>query len=104
MLEKMVCDSCGKDLVIGEWPFCPHGMPHAALDPNTHTSERIVVFESALEGRVQYPGRNDTQVPIRLLKRGYTRRELNVRELAAFEKKHRVMNERRHFDGHGKYD
>ena len=19
------CDKCGKDLVISEWPFCPHG-------------------------------------------------------------------------------
>ena len=21
----MACDTCGKDLAIGEWPFCPHG-------------------------------------------------------------------------------
>jgi hypothetical protein len=21
-----MCEKCGKDLVIGEWPFCPHGM------------------------------------------------------------------------------
>lgn len=20
-----MCDKCGKELVIGEWPFCPHG-------------------------------------------------------------------------------
>lgn len=19
------CDKCGKELVLGEWPFCPHG-------------------------------------------------------------------------------
>jgi hypothetical protein len=19
------CDACGKELVVGEWPFCPHG-------------------------------------------------------------------------------
>lgn len=21
----MACESCGKDLHVGEWPFCPHG-------------------------------------------------------------------------------
>lgn len=21
----MACEKCGKDLAIGEWPFCPHG-------------------------------------------------------------------------------
>jgi hypothetical protein len=22
------CDKCGQELVIGEWPFCPHGIGH----------------------------------------------------------------------------
>lgn len=21
-----MCDKCGKELVVGEWPFCPHGI------------------------------------------------------------------------------
>lgn len=25
MLE-IVCESCGKELVVGEWPWCPHGI------------------------------------------------------------------------------
>jgi len=25
----MTCDRCQHDLVIGEWPFCPHGFSHA---------------------------------------------------------------------------
>lgn len=22
-----ICDSCGKEYSVGEWPFCPHGQP-----------------------------------------------------------------------------
>jgi hypothetical protein len=25
------CDKCGKDYAIGEWPFCPHGVPHGMM-------------------------------------------------------------------------
>ena len=73
-----------------------------APSPGTHPSEKVVVYESATEGRVQYPGRNDTPVPDRLRARGYERKELNVSDLRAFEKKHNVANERRHFDRNGK--
>jgi hypothetical protein len=58
-----------------------------------------VVYESPAEGgRIQYPGRNDEPMPQRLQKRGYIRRELNVSDLGSFEKRHNVMNERRHFN------
>lgn len=73
-----------------------------APDPGTHSSEKVVVYESAKEGRVQYPGRNDVPVPDRLAKRGYVRRELNVSDLRSFEKRHNVANERRHFDRNGR--
>jgi hypothetical protein len=23
--NKTCCDRCGKELVVGEWPWCPHG-------------------------------------------------------------------------------
>ncbi len=68
------------------------------LDPGTHHSEKVVVYESAKEKKIQYPGRGDIPVPARLEERGYVRRELNVRDLASFEKKHHVANERRHFN------
>lgn len=75
------------------------------VDPGTHPSEKVVVYESAMEGgHIQYPGRTDSDVPQRLKDRGYVRRELNVRDLAAFEKKHHVINERRHFDRNGRND
>lgn len=31
----MTCDQCGKELQVGEWPFCPHGFserPFAVID------------------------------------------------------------------------
>lgn len=73
-----------------------------APDPGTHPSERVVVYESLQENKVQYPGRTDAPVPERLKQRGYERRELNVQDLASFERKHQVANERRHFDRNGK--
>ena len=27
----MTCDRCGAAVQIGEWPFCPHGLPMAGL-------------------------------------------------------------------------
>lgn len=70
--------------------------------PGTHVSERVVVYESLKENKIQYPGRTDVPVPERLIRRGYERKELNVRDLAAFERKHNVANERRHFDRNGR--
>ena len=73
------------------------------LDPGTHPSEKVVVYQSLKEGgAVQYPGRSDVPVPQRLRQRGYERVELNVRDLAPFEKKHHVANERRHYDRNGR--
>lgn len=80
------------------WTLCP------SVAPNTHPSERVVVYESEREGKIQYPGQNNVPVPDRLQSRGYVRRELNVRDLHAFEKKHNVMNERRHYDRNGRYE
>jgi hypothetical protein len=28
-MSEVVCDACGKELVIGDWPFCPHGAGHS---------------------------------------------------------------------------
>lgn len=71
-------------------------------DPGTHPSEAVIVYQSAKEGgKVQYPGRTDVPVPERLRSRGYEKVKLNVRDLAAFERKHHVANERRHFNRNG---
>lgn len=73
--------------------------------PGAHPSEKAIVYVSAKEGgRVQYPGRADQPMPDRLKARGYERVEISPPQMGAFEKKHRVMNERRHFDRNGKTD
>lgn len=28
------CDKCQKELVVGEWPFCPHGMGNSNVIPD----------------------------------------------------------------------
>lgn len=90
--QKIGCD--------GVWDRVYTHTPQLA--PGTHSSEKVVIYQSALEGgKVQYPGRNDVPIPPRLRARGYERVELNVRDLAAFERKHGVANERRHFDRNG---
>lgn len=116
----LICEKCG-EVIEDRWST-DIGKPHvtslgddscdgylerywsltAAPSPGTHPSEKVVVYESAKEGKIQYPGRNDVPVPDRLLQRGYVRRELNVSDLGSFEKKYHVANERRHFDRNGK--
>ncbi len=27
----MICDRCQRPLVVGDWPFCPHGQGHATV-------------------------------------------------------------------------
>lgn len=88
--------STDEDSCDGEWERLWTLSP--GLAPGTHPSEKVVVYESQAEGKVQYPGRSDVPVPERLLARGYERKELNVRDLAAFERKHGVANERRHYN------
>lgn len=97
----MTCDLCGKTIVVGSWPFCPHGYGAFTQgpDPGTHSSEKVVVYRSVKEGgKVQFPGRGDVPVPDRLVQRGYERVELNVRDLASFERQQGVSSERRHFN------
>lgn len=24
----MICTDCGKELIVGDWPWCPHGTTH----------------------------------------------------------------------------
>lgn len=30
----MMCDQCGVELQIGDWPFCPHGRSHLVTVPD----------------------------------------------------------------------
>lgn len=71
--------------------------------PGTHMSERCVVYVSQKEGgKIQYPANNTQPVPSRLAARGYERVEIHAHQMGAFEKKHGVKNERRHWDRNGR--
>lgn len=39
----MTCEKCGAELRIGEWPFCPHGLPTVGLS---------VVDDTIIGGRI----------------------------------------------------
>jgi hypothetical protein len=57
----MLCEKCGKEIQVGEWPFCPHGFPIVGLSvqddsiPGGETIENLaptpVTFHSRSEKR-----------------------------------------------------
>ena len=110
VLVDVICSQCN-ERVLDKWSTMI-GTKHTCggewerwwtltrgLDPGTHPSDKVVVYQSLKEGgHIQYAMANNIPVPERLRQRGYERVELNVRDLASFEKKHHVANERRHYN------
>jgi hypothetical protein len=54
----MNCDSCGHELQVGEWPFCPHGFPGTTHSPangfpftTSHITGKPMTFNSEAELR-----------------------------------------------------
>lgn len=35
--NSAICEKCGKEIVVGEWPFCPHGFPIEGLQVRDDT-------------------------------------------------------------------
>lgn len=109
------CVQCG-DQQLDQWStevgtLCPCGGIWERLwtftrgpSPGALPDEKCVVYVSEKEGKVQYPGRNDEPVPVRLLQRGYERMEISPAQMGSFERRHGVMNERRHYDRNGRND
>ncbi len=79
---------------MGGWPFCPdHGIPRGRQCGTAHTSERAVVWEGP-GGVISYPPRNDVDMPDRLKRLGYQRKELpNLRAIEKLEKEQNVRSE-----------
>lgn len=115
VLMDLECSKCHRVFLdrLSSEQGQPHGKCAGSLqwlptldrgpDPGTHSSEKVVVYQSLKEGgKIQYPGRTDVPVPGRLRARGYERVELNVQDLGRFERRHGVANERRHFDRNGR--
>lgn len=99
---RIVCDECGKELSVGEFPFCNgsgygHGYVQRGVydPPAVHPTERTVVYENPQTGKIRYPGRNDVPIPQRYAEQGYVKKEFTSRrELESFEKKHKVTNDK----------
>ncbi len=74
----MVCDTCHKELQVGDFPFCPHGRGVNAIEPDdvpggfvvengfdtpqrfySHSAHEKALAEKGLEIRAKYAGPND---------------------------------------------
>jgi hypothetical protein len=102
------CGTCGRSLVIGAWPFCPHATDGRGdtLLRAIHPSERAVVYRNPRTGEVRYPARNDQPVPPVYARQGFVRDELrSVSDVRRFEKETGRLHERSHYDpGSGRAD
>jgi hypothetical protein len=94
------CDHCGKELVIGDFPFCPHGIPHGGIGIQAiHSSERSVIYRNPRTGEHRTPARADQPVPEVYAKQGYVREELSTpAAIKRFEKEAGVLHERTHYN------
>lgn len=78
MSDKTICNKCGVALVIGDYPFCPHG---SIYNKDAQTASATVVFRNK-EGEHRFPGRDTDRPP-----RGFERIELRTqRQRDAFER------------------
>ena len=73
-----LCESCGNEVFVGDWPWCPHGSVHGRF---AQGFDPVVIHRDA-EGNVRLPG-NKSDVP----PEGFERVELTtinqVRQLEA---------------------
>ncbi len=65
----ITCTECGKELEIGQHPFCPHGYVRGAY---AQAFSPIVIHVSA-DGQYRFPGSTDAAVP-----EGYRKVELRT--------------------------
>lgn len=55
------CKECGQEVVIGDWPFCPHGLVHGA---SARRFDDIVVWQSVSDpDKYSFPGQPNEPVP-----------------------------------------
>ena len=56
-----ICSDCGKEVEIGQWPWCPHG---ELYEQNARNFDPIRLHVSDTDpNNIQYPGRNDELPP-----------------------------------------
>lgn len=74
----MICDQCGQEIAIGDWPYCPHGRSQLAAHPDdvpggfivengfegprrfdSHSAHERALAEAGYEIRAKWAGPND---------------------------------------------
>jgi hypothetical protein len=68
----MICEMCQRTLVIGEWPFCPHGMPER--------SGGAAMIDDTISGGARY-FENLGEQPVFISSKSQLRDELRARGL-----------------------
>ena len=93
---KHICNTCGKPVKVGDWPFCEGKGGHApasARDAEWGDSSAVVVFKKP-NGEFSYPMNNSKATPA-----GCERIVLrSLRQVEQFEKVAGVKNEAMHYD------
>lgn len=90
------CGECGREVRIGDWPWCPH---EDTLRRDAQPFDPVLIFKDA-QGNVRFPGRNDAPTP-----EGFRRVELRtVREVRAFEREMNLKETARHDAAQGRED
>lgn len=55
------CSKCGRELVTGDWPFCPHG---SVFERTAKCWDDIVVWQSVTDPeKYSFPGQSNEPVP-----------------------------------------
>lgn len=101
----MICQDCGKNLGIGEWPFPCNGMGHEpgtfwTGDAAVHASERAVIYHNPQTGETRIPGRADRPIHPKYKAAGFTERlELaNLGDVRRYEKATGKIHEATNYD------
>jgi hypothetical protein len=76
-----VCNQCGQEFEIGDWPYCPHG---SIYERNARKWDDIVVWQSTTDpDKYSFPGQANERVP-----EGYVKLHItNLREADQFVSK-----------------
>ena len=99
------CGTCGLELFVGSWPFCPHDpvRPRAA---SVHASERAQILVNPQTGETRIEGRTDRPIHPKYRAAGFTeRRDLSsLADVRAFEKKTGYIHEQTNYDNSGRQE
>lgn len=105
------CPSCSKPLEIGDWPWCDGSgehRPRKSLDPNIHTSERVLVYEDPKTGKITIPPTSDRSTLINQKNErfGLVPRYLEThQQIRSVERTNGVIHEKREYsEGSGTSD